>query len=77
MTKFNVGDIVKIAKTSKYYNETAPTWTGNPLCNGKIKYISMYDNMNIHVIWDNKTENSYDNEDLVLAIQVLADIEDD
>lgn len=59
--RFNVGDIVRIAKDGRYYgiNKSNPKDT-----NGYIKRIGGY---MIRVCWDNDTENAYNEHDLKLV----------
>jgi hypothetical protein len=63
---FKVGDIVKIATTSEYYEYDH---VSNPKdVEGKIYEINDYD-LGIRVQWDNDYHNSYNSEDLVMAKQ--------
>ena len=65
--EFKVGDIVKIATTSEYYQDG--NVRGNPVnTEGKIFEIYDYD-LGIRVQWDNDYHNSYNSVDLELAKQ--------
>jgi hypothetical protein len=64
--EFKVGDRVKIATTSEYYNTTK----GNPKdVEGTIYEINDKWDLSIRVQWDNDYHNSYNSEDLELAKQ--------
>jgi len=64
--EFKVGDRVKIATTSEYYNTTE----GNPKdVEGTIYEINDKWDLGIRVQWDNNFHNSYDSIDLEMAKQ--------
>jgi len=66
---FKVGDIVKIATTSEYYeydHESNPRDVEGKICEINDKLIG---GLNIIVDWNNGFQNSYNSEDLVMAKQ--------
>ncbi|QPB12328.1 hypothetical protein [Providencia phage PSTCR6] len=69
MTKFfEKGDIVKIAKTSGYYDENAGSSSSNPTCTGVVQHQSQEPVPIVSVIWDNGIINQYAISDLEHAI---------
>lgn len=68
MTKiFEKGDIVKIAKTSRYYDEDARPLSSNPTCNGVVQSQGQEPTPTVSVRWDNGNVNQYAIRDLEYA----------
>jgi hypothetical protein len=57
--EIEIGDTVRIALTSGYYNSY---FKSNPKCNGIVSSICSY----IDVDWENNTSNTYQSSDLIL-----------
>ncbi len=65
MSKFKVGDRVRLVKTSKYYNE--PTSQGDHTEGTVTKVKNPNDGFPTYVEWDNGDDNVYHDEDLKLT----------
>lgn len=67
MTKFKVGDVVQISATSRYANKQNPKTSDNPMgVLGTINSISDGIYLPISVLWENKINNRYNKEDLII-----------
>ena len=64
MSRFNIGDVVRISKKSEFYNDT---WDSNPKdMDGTVTLNNDWEHGH-QVEWDNGYNNAYDEDDLKLV----------